>query len=220
MILIVDPSPESAAHLAQPLRETGREVRIAAGGPEALAELAGFTPQLVILDLAADSPALSNPLIRRGVPVLLVSSESSSRLPEAATPRGWKWMAKPVEPDALVMTVSLVLGRQPQGGQGSQAPNSGLQAPADPGEAPRPTGQLVAETLVDLVACLILGGVLLWVKPESPWVQGGCVVGILLLAGVRAADLVAVSKGMPPRGGPAALLMAMGGAWAARHGVA
>lgn len=211
MILIVDPSPDSAASLAQPLRETGREVRISANASEALAELAGVDPKVVILDLSADTPALSLALNRRRIPVLLLSAESASRLPETAGPRGWKWMAKPAEPDALVMAVALLLRG------GGFPPSVGGEEPTKPS---RPTAQLVAETVVDLVACAILGGVLLWVKPESPWIQGGCVIGLLLLAGVRAADLVAVSKGLPPRGGPAAVIVALGSAWAARHGVA
>ena len=69
-----------------------------------------------------------------------------------------------------------------------------------------------------MLALAILGAVLIVVRPESPWVQGGCVVGLLLLAGVRVADLVALSKGLPVRGGPSALVLALLGAASTRLG--
>lgn len=89
-------------------------------------------------------------------------------------------------------------------------------APDAPVSRPKSTAQTVAETLVDLAALSILGAALLTGKVSGQWLQGGAILGILLLAGVRVADIVALSKGLPSRGGPAALLLAGLGGLAAR----
>lgn len=84
--------------------------------------------------------------------------------------------------------------------------------------ATKSTAQVISETVVDVLALAILGAVLIVVRPTNPWVQGGCVVGLLLLAGVRVADLVALSKGLPTRGSVGALVLAIVGAAGTRLG--
>ena len=80
---------------------------------------------------------------------------------------------------------------------------------AQPERVPaKSTAQTIAETTVDLVALSILGAALLTGKVSGQWLQGGAILGILLLAGVRVADILALSKGLPPRGGPGALVLA------------
>lgn len=81
--------------------------------------------------------------------------------------------------------------------------------------------EVAAKTLVDLVALGILGAVLLLGRVTSEWLQAACVFGILLLAGARVADALAVAKGLPSRGGSVAMLVGgVGGlmAWLAARG--
>lgn len=98
----------------------------------------------------------------------------------------------------------------------SPAPDASSERPSVPSTArPKSTPQIIAETAIDVMALGILGAVLLLGKVSGPYLQGGAIVGILLLAGVRVADIVAASKGLPPRGGPGALVLAAGGTAAA-----
>lgn len=77
--------------------------------------------------------------------------------------------------------------------------------------------QIIAETLIDLVALGIIGAALLLERIHSEWLQGVAIAAMLLLAGVRVSDLVALSRGLPGRGGPTALVLAAAGALAARY---
>lgn len=218
MILVIDDNAAASDAIARTLRETGREVHIASTVPEALAALAADTPLCVVLDLVlgTDATALHTALTRRRLPVLLVSGVEPQRLPEVAEPRGWRWLAKPVEPDALVNAVTALVGLSTGEHRASQ---SSIVRSADGAmTATKSTAQVISETVVDVLALAILGAVLLVVRPSNPWVQGGCIVALLLLAGVRAADLLALSKGLPVRGGPAALVLAMLGAANSRLG--
>lgn len=218
MILVIDDDAGAADAIARTLRETGREVLVASTVDAALAALAAETPLCVVLDLVlgADATPLHTALVRRRLPVLLVSGADPQRLPAVAEPKGWRWLAKPCEPDALVTAVAALVG----GVTGEhRAPQSSITRGADGAmTATKSTAQVISETVVDALALAILGAVLIVVRPESPWVQGGCVVGILLLAGVRVADLVALSKGLPTRGSVGALVLAIVGAAGTRLG--
>jgi len=208
-VLVIEDDAGVASTLARLLRETGYQADSASTVAAALAELAADAPDLVVLDLALDTDVapLHAALVRRGLPVLLLSGAEPDRLPEIARAKGWGWLAKPAEPDALLEAVGRLLGRP-----------SRVSAP-DLGRTQAKSGaQLAAEVLIDGVALAILGGVLLVVRPASEWLQGGCVVGILLLAGVRVADLAAVARGLPTRGGPGALVLAALGAAVTRGG--
>lgn len=77
--------------------------------------------------------------------------------------------------------------------------------------------QIIAETIVDLSALAIIGAALLLERIHSEWLQGVAIAAMLLLAGVRVSDLVALSRGLPGRGGPSALVIAGAGALAARY---
>jgi len=76
--------------------------------------------------------------------------------------------------------------------------------------------QIVAETVVDLAALGIIGAALLGGRITGDWQQIVAVFAILLLAGVRVNDLVALSRGLPSRGGPSAFVIAGASALAAR----
>ena len=215
MIHVIDDDSVAADAIARTLRETGREVRISTSVTDAIATLAAETPTCVVLDLVlgTDASALHAALVRRRIPVLLVSGAEPARLPEVADPRGWRWLAKPCEPDALVSAVASLVDTPERPSQSSITRRGDGSVTAT-----KSTAQVVSETIVDLTALAILGAVLIVVRPSNPWVQGGCVVGLLLLAGVRVADLVALSRGLPLRGGPSAAVLALLGAAASRLG--
>lgn len=50
-VLIVDDEPNIVAALEYLLRQSGYEVQVASNGEEALAQVAGFAPDLVLLDV-------------------------------------------------------------------------------------------------------------------------------------------------------------------------
>lgn len=203
-ILVVDDDAAARLSLVSPLRESGHDVTEAATVAGALAALAGATPSACVLDLSLDADAapLHAALTSRSVPTLLVSGRAPETLPAVADPRGWAYLAKPVAHEALLAGVSAL-----------------LPAPA-PVERPvaKSLGEKLLETAIDALALAILGAVLLVVRPSSEWIQGLLIMGILLLAGVRIADTLAAMRGLPTRGGPGALVLALGGAIAARVG--
>lgn len=207
MILVIDDDTAAADAIARALRETGREVLVASTVDAALAALAAETPLAVVLDLVlgADATPLHTALVRRRLPVLLVSGADPQRLPVVAEPKGWRWLAKPCEPDALVTAVAALVDSVT--GEHRAASSTFTRRADGAVSATKSTAQIVSETVVDLVALAILGAVMLVVRPANPWIFGGCVVALLLLAGVRAADLLALSKGLPMRGGPSALIL-------------
>jgi CheY-like chemotaxis protein len=203
-ILVVDDDAAARLSLVSPLRESGHDVFEAATVSAALAALAGSTPTACVLDLSLDSDAapLHAALASRSVPTLLVSGRAPESLPAIADPRGWSYLAKPVAHEALLASVAAL-----------------LPAPAAPERpAHEPFASRALATIIDGLALAILGGVLLVVRPSSEWIQGAAIAGILLLAGVRVADIVAAARGLPVRGGPGAVVLALGGALAARMG--
>lgn len=207
MILIIDDDAAAADSIARTLRETGREVRVSTSVADALATLAAETPACVVLDLVlgTDAAPLHTALVKRRLPVLLVSGAEPARLPEVAEPKGWRWLAKPCEPDALVTAVASLVDATALDRVSQSSITRGANGTIT---ATKSTAQIISETVVDSGALAIIGAVLLIVRPSSPWIQGGCLVGILLLAGVRVADIVAIAKGLPSRGGPAAMVLA------------
>lgn len=105
-ILAVEDDPDTAEAVRAVLQDEGHEVRIALDGRKALAELAGWQPDVVILDLLM--PALSgHALLRylrdlpeyRQVPVLVMSGA----LPTLAKVDGaTSVLAKPFELAQLI----------------------------------------------------------------------------------------------------------------------
>lgn len=218
-ILVIDDAADVRAELAATLRQIGHTCEEAGTVDAALHALASATPAAVVLDLVLDRDAssLHSALASRGLPVLLVSGTDPSRLPSVARDHGWSYLAKPWEPDALVAAVQRLL----DGGRTSDVTGVQSAIRRDPDgrvTATKSTAQIVSETVIDVAALAILGAELLLVRPASEWIQGGCVVGLLLLAGVRVADLLALSRGLPTRGGPAALVLATLAAAASRLG--
>lgn len=208
-VLVIEDNAVARDELAATLASCGHTCEPAATVDAALLALASGEWDGCVLDLILDrdATALHAALAGRRVPVLLVSGAEPSRLPAVAREHGWIWLAKPWEPDALVAAVTRLL-------EGGRADISGTQSairrdPDGTVRATKSTPQIISETVVDVVALAVLAAELLVVRPASEWIQGGCVLGILLLAGVRVADLVALSRGLPSRGGPAATLLAL-----------
>lgn len=218
-ILVIDDAATVRAELVATLRQIGHTCDEAADVEAALFALASNAYAAVVLDLVLDrDPApLHAALALRGVPVLLVSGAEPTRLPTVARERGWSYLAKPWEPDALVAAVQRLI----EGGRSSDVTGQQSAIRRDPDgtlRATKSTAQIVSETIIDVAALGVLAAELLIVRPASEWLQGGCVLGLLLLAGVRVADLVALSRGLPQRGGPAAVVLATLAAAASRLG--
>lgn len=210
--LVIEDDVSAADSAVRVLREMGIAAEIAPTVDAGLVALAGGSPDIVLLDLVLDrdTTSLHEALTRRRVPVLLVSGHVPERdtLPSIARPRGWSWLAKPWEPEALREAVGRVMGRATGEHPAGDVQSTLVRSPDGRVTATKGTAQIVSETVVDLGALAIIGTELIYVRPSSEWVQLLCVVGLLLLAGVRIADLLAVARGMPSRGGPAALALA------------
>lgn len=218
-ILVIDDAATVRAELVATLRQIGHTCDEAADVDAALFALASNTYAAAVLDLVLDRDPgpLHAALALRGVPVLLVSGAEPTRLPAVAREQGWSYLAKPWEPDALVAAVQRLI----EGGRSSDVTGQQSAIRRDPDgtlRATKSTAQIVSETIIDVAALGVLAAELLIVRPASEWLQGGCVLGLLLLAGVRVADLVALSRGLPQRGGPAAVVLATLAAAASRLG--
>lgn len=202
-VLVIEDDASLCATYARALTQDGHQVTSLPSVDAALAELAGSEPDCILLDylLDKDPSALHEAIQRRGIPVVLVSGVEVDHLKQTAEERGWGYLAKPFSQFALRSEMTRLTAQ----GASSMTVHVG-KSPA----------QLVAETVVDLVALSIMGAVLIMRRVQSEWLQGLLVVGMLLLAGVRVADLTAIARGIPPRGGVTAFLVASIGTMA-RH---
>jgi signal transduction histidine kinase/DNA-binding response OmpR family regulator len=117
-ILIVDDHPDVARSLARLLRLSGHEVKTALNGPDALAELADYRPQVVLLDIGL--PGMDGYQVARAIrnhpgteSTLLIAltgygqQEDFRRSQEAGFDRH---VIKPVDPDALLSMISTSRG--------------------------------------------------------------------------------------------------------------
>lgn len=112
----------------------------------ALAALTHTHPDAVVLDLCldADRQPLHDALDRLGLPVVLVSGAQPEQLPAVARTRGWRFAAKPVEPEELVAKVTSAMERGatrrtptlPPGTRATMAP-----APTEAAAAPVPSAR-------------------------------------------------------------------------------
>ena len=198
-VLLIEDDPFSSRLYATMLSRDGHQVATAATVDAAMTELAGSLPSVVVIDrnLDRDSASLHDALVRRGLRVLMVSGSDHENLESVAVERGWSFLAKPFSATALRAEISRLLSdrrSRPPGASDSTA--SGKSTP-----------QIIAETVVDLFALAIMGTLLVLHRVQAEWLQALLVVGILLLCGVRVADLRALAKGLPTQGGVTALLL-------------
>jgi DNA-binding NtrC family response regulator len=118
-ILIVDDEPFNLDLLAQELREMGYAVERALNGPEALARVESFRPDLVLLDYMMPGMSGLDVLreLRKGesdIPVVMITAHGSIDVAVQAMKLGaLDFITKPFEPDhiALVVRKSLEHGR-------------------------------------------------------------------------------------------------------------
>jgi len=114
-VLLIDDEEAFLVTAGEMLRQTGHSVTTAPTVAAALALLARRPlPSVVVLDLVLgeeDPRRLHEALVRRGVPVLLVSGAEPERLEAVAGEHGWRWASKPVEPDALLTTLDAIAER-------------------------------------------------------------------------------------------------------------
>lgn len=195
-VLLIEDEAEAVTLYTRMLTRDGHQVTVASTVDAALSELAGSEPDLVMMDrdLDRDASALHVALVRRGLPVVMVSGSDSESLEHTATERGWSFLAKPFSGVALRAEMDRLLADRSRGSRSSTAIGKG-------------TPQIIAETVVDLFALAIMGALLVMHRVQAEWLQALLVVGILLLCGVRVADLRALAKGIPPQGGVTALLL-------------
>lgn len=199
-VMVIDDDAALVTGYTRLLTAEGHRVTSALTVSDALAELAATTPDLVLLDyhLDRDSQPLHDALARRGLPVILASGDAPDTLAATATARGWSYLAKPFSGVALRAEMARLVS--------DDAP--ARRAPV----ATKSTAQIFAETIVDLVAIAVIASLLWGRRVQSEWLQALLVVGLLLLAGVRVADLRALARGLPSQGGVAAVLLASSGA--------
>lgn len=107
-VLIVDDFDDTASSCGEVLRLYGHEVRLAPGGAEALALLAGWEPDVALLDLlmpGVDGYELARLIRARaaGGPLLVaVTGVSGGACQEEARKAGFdRVLVKPVDPDVL-----------------------------------------------------------------------------------------------------------------------
>ncbi len=114
-ILVVEDERSPLEMMARVLREAGHEVRAAASGAEALACIAGFTPDLLLCDwLLEDKTGYEVTLaIRQRVPgvrpLIITGFPPDSIRDQARQFSPWPILEKPVEIDALVAAVNQAL---------------------------------------------------------------------------------------------------------------
>lgn len=198
-VLLVEDDPAVAAAHVKLLRLEGHDVATAGTVDAALLELASTEPDVVLLDLHLDrdSAQVQDALYRRGLPVIVVSGADAASIESIAASKGWRFMAKPFSGVAMRAEMARSLADARERDEPSAASPGG-----------KSTVQVVAETLVDLFALGIMGALLLLRRVQAEWLQALLVVGMLLLAGVRVADLRAFVRGMPTQGGVAAVAFA------------
>jgi CheY-like chemotaxis protein len=117
-VLVIDDDSASRLALVHALAPYWT-ITEAASVASALSSLAITRYDAVVCDLKMDAPSepLHDVLSHQGVPVVMVSGIEPERLPEATQRRGWRYLAKPCDPEALVSQVRAVMGRASQSGE-------------------------------------------------------------------------------------------------------
>lgn len=151
-VLLIDDQEAFTVPMAELLRQTGHTVTVAPTVAAALALLARRPlPSVVVLDLVLgeeDPQRLHDALARRGVPVLLLSGAEPERLATVAEEHGWRWAAKPVEPDAFLATLADLA--EPT------APSPASPPPPPPARPGVPVSVQLVDRLGDIVGVIAL----------------------------------------------------------------
>lgn len=102
----------------------------------------------VVCDLCLDGDArpLHDELVDLRIPVVLVSGRDPEQLPAEASSRGWSYLAKPCDPDALVSMVRAAIMRGVRASRVTPLSLPVYSAPTiDPSASDRPTPVLARE---------------------------------------------------------------------------
>jgi DNA-binding NtrC family response regulator len=116
-ILIVDDDPLNLDLLSQELTDMGHKIETAGGGPEALAKLGAFDPELILLDY--QMPQMSGIEVLREIrktsedlPVIMITAYGTiERAVETIKAGADEFITKPFDPDHLALVVNKALER-------------------------------------------------------------------------------------------------------------
>jgi DNA-binding NtrC family response regulator len=116
-ILIVDDEPLNLDLLSQELTDMGHVIDTAAGGAEALAKLAAFDPDLILLDY--QMPGMNGVVVLREIrktsqelPVVMITAHGTiERAVETMKAGADDFITKPFDPDHLALVVNKALER-------------------------------------------------------------------------------------------------------------
>lgn len=113
-LLVIEDDPLVRDTIVRTLRPH-YDVHEASSVGTALTALRQAAPDVVVLDLCLDreASALHDALVRREIPVVLVSGRDPDHLPGVAEERGWPYLTKPVDPATLRATVASALADHP-----------------------------------------------------------------------------------------------------------
>ncbi len=118
-ILVVDDDRGLQTALTEIFEDEGYRVAIAHDGYHALDQLAGVTPDLIVLDIGMprmDGFTFADELVRRGlrpgIPMLVLTADGRAQQ-KAARVKAEGWLAKPFDVNELLERVAGLLGPPP-----------------------------------------------------------------------------------------------------------
>jgi CheY-like chemotaxis protein len=122
-VLVVDDDPDARELVAYVLETCGMEVHTAASASDARTELGAVTPHVIISDIGMpqeDGYSLIRSIRtlaaedKKNIPAIALTAFAANEDRTRALVEGFNvYMAKPVEPTALVMAVTDLAGRPP-----------------------------------------------------------------------------------------------------------
>lgn len=134
--LVIDDDGPARGLVVHALRDH-YAVHEAASVAAALEAVRQWTPDVVVLDLCLDREPgeLHAALLRRGLPVVLVSGQDRARLPAEAEARGWTYLTKPVDPPVLAAAVDAAYATREERMTPTIPPGTRPTAPTPPPSA-------------------------------------------------------------------------------------
>jgi CheY-like chemotaxis protein len=134
--LVIDDDGPARGLVVHALRDH-YAVHEAASVAAALEAVRQWTPDVVVLDLCLDREPgeLHAALVRRGLPVVLVSGQEPGRLPAEAEARGWTYLTKPVDPPVLAAAVDAAYATREERMTPTIPPGTRPTAPTPPPSA-------------------------------------------------------------------------------------
>ena len=148
--LVIDDDAPARSLVVHALRER-YDVQEAATVAAALEAVRQSPPDVVVLDLCLDREPgeLHAALVRRGLPVVLVSGQEPRRLPAEAEARGWTYLTKPVDPPVLAAAVDAAYATREERMTPTIPPGTRPTAPTPPPPPPSATASPVPTAPTD-----------------------------------------------------------------------